>query len=197
MPLYRSRPITDPRPMELVWPAKPYLPGYVSALNRGWARDESRPESGPEERAAIEADATRFLASLVDREARGAPITMPDGTQVPRLPGYKCWMWDGEFCGSIDLRWQPGTIALPAYCLGHIGYNVVPWKQRKGYATRALSAMLMLAAGEGLSRVEITTSPGNIASRKVIEANGGVLAESFLTLPSQGSLTKYRYFIYL
>jgi predicted acetyltransferase len=197
MPLYRSRPLTDPRPMELVWPARPYLPGYVTALNRGWARDETRPESGAEERAAIEADAALFLASLVDREARGAPVTLPDGTQAPRLPGYKCWMWDGEFCGSIDLRWQPGTLDLPAYCLGHIGYSVVPWKQRKGYATRALGAMLMLAAGEGLSRVEVTTSPGNIASQKVIEANGGVLAESFLTLPSQGSLTKYRYFIYL
>jgi predicted acetyltransferase len=183
--------------MELVWPARQYLASYVSALNRGWARDESRPESGPEDRAAIGADAASFLASLVDREARGAPVTLPDGTRVPRLPGYKCWMWDGEFCGSIDLRWQPGTIALPAYCLGHIGYNVVPWKQRRGYATRALGAMLMLAAGEGLNRVEVTTSPGNVASQKVIEANGGVLAESFLTLPSQGSLTKYRYFIYL
>ncbi len=197
MPLYRSRPLTDPRPMELVWPDRRYLPGYVSALNRGWSRDESRPESGAEERAAIEADAALFLASLVDREATGAPITMPDGTQVPRLPGYKCWMWDGEFCGSIDLRWMPGTLHLPAYCLGHIGYNVVPWKQRKGYATRALGAMLMLAAREGLSRIEITTSPDNFASQKVILANGGVLADTFLTLPSQGSLTKYRYFIYL
>jgi predicted acetyltransferase len=183
--------------MELVWPARPYLASYVSALNRGWARDESRPESGAEDRAAVEADATRFLASLVDREAKGDPITLPDGTKVPRLPGYKCWLWDGEFCGSIDLRWQPGTIALPVYCLGHIGYNVVPWKRRKGYATRALQAMLMLAAGEGLSRIEITTGPDNHASQKVIVANGGVLAESFLTLPSQGSLTKYRYYIYV
>ncbi|MFS2205107.1 GNAT family N-acetyltransferase [Variovorax sp. Varisp36] len=197
MPLYRSHPVTDPRPMELVWPARPYLAGYVSALNRGWSRDETRPESGAEERAAIESDPALFLASLVDREARGAPITMPDGTQVPRLPGYKCWMWDGEFCGSIDLRWQPGTDALPIYCLGHIGYNVVPWKQRRGYATRALGAMLTLAAREGLSRVEITTSPDNFASQKVIAAHGGMLAETFVTLPSQGSLTKYRYFIHL
>ncbi|WP_435464656.1 GNAT family N-acetyltransferase [Variovorax sp. ZT5P49] len=183
----------ETRPMELVWPAKAYLPSYVSALNRGWARDETRPESGSEERAAIKANADRFLASLVDREANGGRIVMPDGSKVRRLPGYKCWMWDGEFCGSIDLRWQPGTDTLPLYCLGHIGYNVVPWKQRKGYATRALGAMLMLAAGEGLSRVEITTSPDNVASQKVIAANGGVLIETFITLPSQGSLTKFRY----
>jgi predicted acetyltransferase len=195
--MVKSKSAIQLRPMELVWPAKAYLASYVSALNRGWARDESRPESGPEERAAIEVDATRFLASLTDREARGEPVTMPDGTRMPRLPGYKCWMWDGEFCGSIDLRWQPGTVALPAYCLGHIGYSVVPWKQRKGYATRALGAMLMLAAGEGLSRIEVTTSPDNIASQKVIEANGGVLAGSFITLPSQGSVVKYRYFIHV
>lgn len=186
-----------PTSMKLVWPAKAYLASYVSALNRGWARDETRPESGAEERAAIKVDADRFLASLVDREARGGRIVMPDGSKVRRLPSYKLWMWDGEFCGSIDLRWQPGTDALPLYCLGHIGYSVVPWKQRKGYATRALGAMLTLAAREGLGRVEITTSPDNFASRKVIEANGGVLAETFITLPSQGSMTKYRYFIHL
>ena len=122
---------------------------------------------------------------------------MPDGSKVRRLPGYKCWMWDGEFCGSIDLRWQPGTDALPLYCLGHIDYNVVPWKQRRGYATRALGVMLKLAAGEGLKRVEITTSPDNFASQKVIVANGGELVETFITLPSQGSLTKLRYRIAL
>jgi predicted acetyltransferase len=182
-----------PRPMELVWPSKAGLGSYVSALNRGWARDESRPESGSEERALIEADAALFLASLVHRDAKGPPVTMPDGSQVPRLPGYKCWMWDGEFCGSIDLRWQRGTQALPAYCLGHIGYSVVPWKQRRGYATQALGATLKLAAGEGLRWVEVTTSPDNFASQKVIEANGGVMVETFLTLPSQGSLTKFRY----
>lgn len=181
------------RPMELVWPSKAGLDSYVSALNRGWARDESRPGSGSEERAQIEADAAGFLASLVDREAKGPPVTMPDGSLVPRLPGYKCWMWDGEFSGSIDLRWQPGSQALPAYCLGHIGYSVVPWKQRRGYATQALGAMLKLAAGEGLRWVEVTTSPDNFASQKVIEANGGVQVGTFLTQPSQGSLTKFRY----
>ena len=59
-------------------------------------------------------------------------------------------MWDGEFCGSIGFRWQPGTSALPPYCLGHIGYSVVPWKQRRGYATKALALLLPDARKEGL-----------------------------------------------
>jgi len=172
--------------MELVWPSKAYLPSYVSALNRGWARDETRPESGAEDRAAIKANADRFLASLVDREAKGGRIVMPDGSKVRRLPSYKCWMWDGEFCGRIDLRWQPGTEALPPYCLGHIGYAVVPWKQRRGYATAALREMLNDARAEGLRYVEITTDPTNVASQRVIEASGGVLFERFIKPPAYG-----------
>src|SRR5260370_1107296 len=88
-----------------------------------------------EGRRRIAADGDAFLASLVDKEAAGDPITLPDGMTVPRLPGYRRWLWDGEFCGSIGLRWQRGTEALPPYCLGHIGYAVVPWKQGRGYAT--------------------------------------------------------------
>lgn len=71
--------------------------------------------------AGIREDANGFLRSLVDTEARGAPITLPDGTKAARLPGYFKWLWDGEFCGSIGLRWQPGTEDLPPHCLGHIG----------------------------------------------------------------------------
>jgi hypothetical protein len=44
---------------------------------------------------------------------------------------------DGEFCGSIGLRWQPETSALPSHVPGHIGYSVVAWRWRRGYAIRA------------------------------------------------------------
>ena len=40
------------------------------------------------------------------------------------------------------------------------------------------------AKAEGLRYVEITTDPENAASRRVIEANGGVLVEQF-TMPDQ------------
>ncbi|HEY4164964.1 MAG TPA: hypothetical protein VGM59_17995, partial [Dongiaceae bacterium] len=70
----------------------------------------------------IAEDPAAFVASLCDIEAKGAPITMPDGTTRPRIPGMFLWMWDGEFCGSLSLRWQNGTSELPDYCLGHIGY---------------------------------------------------------------------------
>ena len=66
----------------------------------------------------------------------GDPISLPDGSTVPRLPGLSRWMWDGEFAGAINLRWQPGSRLLLPTCLGHIGYSVVPWKRRRGYVMR-------------------------------------------------------------
>ncbi len=184
--------------MTLVWPSREYLPSYVAALERGWSPDNLRGKVAvDEELARIAVDADAFLASLVDREAAGRPITLTDGTTVPRLPGYRRWMWDGEFCGSIGLRWQRGTEALPWYCLGHIGYSVVPWKQRRGYATRALREVLRGARAEGLRFVEITTDLDNLASQRVVEANGGVLFEEFVTPPSLGSERKLRYRVHL
>lgn len=159
--------------MKLVWPSLAYLPGYVDALKRGWSPDNLRGDAAArEELERIAENADAFLTSLVDLEPTGQ-ITLPDGTMVPRLPGYRQWMWDGEFSGSIGFRWQQGTEALPPYCLGHIGYTVVPWKRRLGYATLALRLVLRDARERGLRYVEVTTDPSNNPSRRVIEANGG------------------------
>jgi predicted acetyltransferase len=95
-------------------------------------------------------------------------------------------MWDGEFCGSIGFRWQPGTTQLPETCLGHIGYAVVPWKRGRGYATAALAQMLDEARRLELDYVEVTTTPDNVASQRVIIANGGRFVEQFLSPYSHG-----------
>ena len=183
--------------MTLVWPAREYLASYTAALERGWSPDNVRPaEAAREELDKIAADPDSFVASLVDREAKGDPIILKDGTSVPRLPGYTKWMWDGEFCGHIGARWQPGTEALPPTCLGHVGYAVVPWKRRLGYATAALREILPLLAEEGLRYVEITTDPDNMPSQRVIEANGGILVERFTKPASLGGSPGLRYRIF-
>jgi predicted acetyltransferase len=174
------------------------LPGYVDALERGWSPDNLRGAARAREQLAhIARDPAAFVASLVDREAAGAPLTLPDGSRVPRLPGYMRWMWDGEFCGSIGFRWQPGTEELPPHCLGHVGYAVVPWKRRRGYATAALRGVLRDAKGEGLRYVDITARPDNTPSRRAIEANGGVLIEEFTTPASLGGHREVRYRVHL
>jgi predicted acetyltransferase len=184
--------------MQIVSPTLDLLSSYIDALERGWSADNVRGEvAAREELVRIREDETLFIELLRDREARGGPVTLPDGSQVARIPCIRMWLWDGEFCGSISLRWQPGTTALPPHCLGHIGYAVVPWKRQRGYATQALAQMLPLARAEGLPFVEITTDPANIASQRVIEANGGELVERFIKPPSFGSTEGLRYRIAL
>lgn len=173
--------------MQLVVPSLDRLDAYAEALQRGWSPDNVRLVEAPrEELARIAADPEAFIAWLDDREARGGPIVLPDGSEVPRLPGYRRWMWDDGFCGSIGFRWQPGTEALPPHCLGHIGYAVPEWKRGRGYATRALELLLPEARKEGLRWVELTADPDNLASQKVITRNGGVLVKRFLKEPAYG-----------
>jgi len=177
----------------LAIPSREHLAAYVAALERGWSPDNLRPEAAQDQLAAIAADADGFLGRLVDREARGGPVTLPDGSQVRRLPGYVLWIVDDELCGSIGLRWVPGSPELPPHVLGHIGYAVFPWKRRCGHATRALGLMLREARREGLEEVIITTDPDNVASQRVIEANGGRDPEAFVRGPQYGNTPALRY----
>ena len=180
--------------LRLVRPSLTYLAGYTDALKRGWSPDNVRGAAAAvDELEQIAAHARAFVASLTDREAKGPPSRLPDGTTAERLPGYRLWLWDGEFCGSIGFRWQPGTSALPAHVLGHVGYTVVPWKRRRGYATRALALMLERARREGFDYIEITTDIENRPSQRVIEANGGVLVERFRTAAAYGEKESLRF----
>lgn len=184
-------PAPEPRArLKLVKPSLEYLAAYAEALGRGWSPNNIRDVSA-EQLAAIRADGPAFLASLLGQDGT---IMLPDGSRIPKLPSRIRWMWDGEFCGQIGLRWQPGTDALPSHVLGHFGYAVVPWKRRHGYATEALRMMLQDARAVGLTSVEITADKGNVASCRVIEANGGRFVEEFVQ-PSYGDGVRLRYYI--
>ena len=116
--------------LRLVRPAAEHLPSYIAALEAGWSASNINSAAfAAEEMAKIKAEPAAFLAQLDDPAGLGGPITLGDGRVVPRLPGFRRWMWDGALCGSIGFRHQPGTSQLPDYVLGHIGYGVVPWKR--------------------------------------------------------------------
>ena len=92
-----------------------------------------------------------------------------------------------------NLRWCHGTADLPPHCLGHVGYAVVPWKRRQGHASAALRALLPYARSLGLPWIAVSTDPDNIGSRKVIEAAGGELVESFERPAAYGRGAAVRY----
>lgn len=173
-----------PSALRLVRPQTIHLPSYCAALRRAWSPDTTRPQASAEQLEQIERDAPAFVALMEDREGAGPPVTLPDGSQQPRIPSLRRWMWLGPdegdgFVGTIGLRWMRGGAPLPPHVLGHAGYAVVPWHRRQGHATRALALMLPLARELGLPELELTTDPDNEPSQRVIAANGGVLRERF------------------
>lgn len=157
--------------IRLIAPNAELLDSYAAALRAGWSPNTMRDVSA-DELAAVEDDPEEFLRDLNDETGM---VELADGRREPRLPFRLFWIWDGEFCGSIGLRYRPGSEDLPPHVPGHIGYTIVPWKRRRGYATRALALMLPVARAEGLPRVLVSCDADNEASKKVILANGGEL----------------------
>ncbi|MBY5841487.1 GNAT family N-acetyltransferase [Rhizobium leguminosarum] len=160
------------RPVTLLPPDLENLSGFEAALAAGWSPDPRR--AGDEtyvrgELQRLRQDRAKFLDDLIPDGRRRA------GSGSPPLTTRLFWLWDGEFCGSISLRFQADTEELPSEVSGHVGYSVVPWKQRNGHATNALRLLLALAAKEGLHRLVILCNEDNEASRRVIERNGGEL----------------------
>lgn len=183
----------------LVIPVAGWLPAYRAALTSGWSPDPVRPrDTARDELDAIARDPAVFLARLDQPQPGGAPVTLPDGSTVPRLPQITRWIvGGGTFLGSISLRWQPGGDDLPPHVLGHLGYAILPAHRGRGHATAALTLMLGEARARGLRRVELIVDPGNLSSIRVIENTGGELLERFDRPAAYGGGASLRYAISL
>ncbi len=94
-----------------------------------------------------------------------------------RVPATRFWLIvDGAaYAGELELRHSLND-ALRRYG-GHIGYKIRPSQRRKGYGTRLCRLGIEEARRRGIMDILITCDDDNIGSRKIIEANGGLLAD--------------------
>jgi RimJ/RimL family protein N-acetyltransferase len=103
--------------------------------------------------------------------------TPPPGEWVDGyVPQTVLWWVAGEdFVGRLSIRHRLTPHLL--YHGGNIGFEVRPSRRGEGHATAMLDAALPLAAGLGIDAARVDCDVANIASRRVIEKNGGVLDE--------------------
>lgn len=109
-------------------------------------------------------------------------ITDPPAHFVPSTTYW--WTDGGAFLGRINLRHHLNERLSEIG--GHIGYDIRPTARRQGHATAMLAAVLPRAAALGIEKALITCDAENTGSRKVIEANGGVLEDQ------RGDKLRYR-----
>jgi len=137
-----------------------------------------------------------FFEAMAEFQSEGIPQISADMTQE-QFPGYVQRLHD-QAAGKnlkeghvpskefwiIDAGGYAGRIILglaffpsPDRVGHHVGYAVRPSKRRKGYATKALQYLLEEARKLKIYKLMPSCDAANVASRKVIESNGGVLLD--------------------
>lgn len=144
-------------PPRLVWPTATVRESYLAG-ERADCLAEGRP--------------TDWIGTADDDF--DAFVTQRRGPQIRwSVPSTVFWYVSGEhYLGTFVVRHRL-TPEL-AEVGGHVGYHVVtPWR-RQGHAKRMLAAGLEECLRLGLGHVLLTCASDNEASRRVIQANGGV-----------------------
>ena len=149
--------------MQLVKPSLRYKEAYLDALEESKSETSDTQLNKPQENQSFE----EFVQQLVDNEVGK---NLPEGW----VSATMLWLLDNnEIIGRIHIRHE-----LNEYLFkygGHIGYYIKPSKRNMGYGKKILELSLIEAKELGLTKVLVTCDDDNLGSKKIIEANGGML----------------------
>lgn len=108
------------------------------------------------------------------------------------VPTQTFWLKNAndEILGVVRIRTSLNNEFVREFA-GHIGYDISPQCRMRGYGTTILKLALEKAALIGLDRVLITCDDDNVASRKIIEKNGGIFESKVFKEESQKELRRY------
>ncbi len=158
--------------MQLVLPASKYKDSFLEALKE-YQKEKSSTYIRNLlllDRATLKENFSFYLEKLLD-ESKGK--NLPSGYVSHTI----YWLIDDdEFVGRVDIRHSLTETLLREG--GHVGYDIRPSKRNQGYGKKILALVLTKAKELGLTRVLVTCDETNLASKKVIEANGGIFENS-------------------
>lgn len=131
-------------------------------------------------------DVNDFEASVERARDHALGIGLPVGW----VPAVTYWLvCQNRLIGTTNLRYELNDFLREFG--GHIGYSVRPSEQKKGYGMLLLGLTLEKAKTLGLTQVLVTCDKSNIASRRVIEKNGGVLENEVMLKDTGKPLLRY------
>ena len=74
---------------------------------------------------------------------------------------------------------------------GHVGYSVHPDARNRGVATALLSDAKRLGHSMGIEHLVVTCNVNNVASKRVIEKNGGLLDDTYFFEPEKVTVHRF------
>jgi predicted acetyltransferase len=170
--------------LKLILPSKKYVASYVRALT-AFAKDGTNVAEGPHRIRILQSikDFPKYL-KVTNEERKG--INIPKD----RVPATMYWaVVKNKVIGRVHIRHKlnKGLRVVG----GHIGYAVIPSERGKGYATEMLRQAVNITKKMGIKKAMITCSDQNIASQKVIEANGGIFSKKMKHPEQKGYVLHY------
>jgi len=96
------------------------------------------------------------------------------------LPTSTFEIKDGDIgVGILQLRHRPSKSAgFPEGFESHIYYEILEEYRNRGYGKQALFLGLQKAKEIGLTEVILTCLENNVASKKIIESNSGIIVDN-------------------
>ncbi len=170
--------------MELVQPSAEYKDSFIEAVKE-FQTNEDYTHRNKWYRALSIADLDKDFNAFVEKQQdlmRSGNVE----SELPsaRVPQTEYWLTEGEkYIGRISIRHKLNEKL--SYIGGHIGFDIRPSERGKGYGNHILELAFPKAKELGLTRVLMTCDVRNVASRKIIEKNGGIL-ENQIPNPEMG-----------
>ncbi len=167
--------------MFLTRPRAIYKDSYLAALRELQAEGLSLKY----DISTLEKDFDSFVKELREKE---------NLVKQQAVPETILWLIDkSEYIGRISIRHKLNERLLSSE--GNIGYEIRPSKRESGYGRAILTLGLKEAKELGMSEVLITCDSENTASKRIIEANGGVFENEVWV--EKEKVYVLRYWIYL
>lgn len=152
----------------LTLPSPEYKDSFIAAVQEFQTENNSRTPSYLS--LNLEELETNFDAYLHRLQDMAQGLNLAPG----QVPTTHYWLVDGnEYLGKIDIRHQ--YTDYHKQIAGIIGYDIRPSQRGHGYGKLLLKLGLERARQMDFDELIITCDVDNLASRKVMEANGGQL----------------------